>query len=360
MNSAEIRSILDPDVRPEQFEGDQYILVHQFAHLIVVFAISIATALNITVLPWYAIIGLAMLAGHSVCISTFAAHEISHGAGRFRARWMRRFVERLGWTFGLFTSATLQRRAHNRMHHQETNMRADPDRRLSVAEYASRPQFLSTISPFIFPNGKHPFLTGLYGWGLAVTCYHNAIFWSTVLQTGSTHDMRLAAPGRRRVAREVLSNFAVYGALWILSGFAPKMLVYIGLMYFTGAWVAGIYIATNHLLCGHHDHVNDPLANTVSLRVPRWMDVLHLRFSHHVEHHLYPHLPNSAYPAIRAALRKHFPNHYREMTLPAAVREILSRPFVMLDNNTQVYPDGAPPEVPVLFPNNPTSRPHES
>lgn len=360
MTAAEIRSILDTEVQRKRFEGDQVILFHQFFHLIAVLAISIVAALNIAVLSWYTLIGLAMLAGHSVCMCAFAAHEITHGAGRFRARWVRRLVEHLGWAFGLFTSATLQRRAHNGMHHHETNIPADPDRRLSVAEYASRSPLLSKISPFIFPNGKHPLLTGLYGWGLAVTCYHNAIFWNTMLQTGRTHDMRLASPGRRRVALELLANCAVYAALWTLSGYAPKMVVYLGLMYFTGAWVAGIYIATNHLLCGHHDHYNDPLANTISLRVPRWIDVLHMHFSHHVEHHLYPSLPSSSYPTIRASLRKHFPDQYREMTFPTAVREILSRPFVMLDHNTQTYPGGAPPTVPVLFPNNPTSRAHTS
>jgi fatty acid desaturase len=34
--------------------------------------------------------------------------------------------------------------------------------------------------------------------------------------------------------------------------------------------------------------VNDPLINSVSLRVPKILDVLHCNFSDHTEHHIFP------------------------------------------------------------------------
>ena len=75
MTTSEIRAILDPDVRPERFRGDPAVLWHQAVHVTVVLALSVGTALWIEALPAYAVIGLALIAGHSVCMSAFAAHD---------------------------------------------------------------------------------------------------------------------------------------------------------------------------------------------------------------------------------------------------------------------------------------------
>ena len=45
--------------------------------------------------------------------------------------------------------------------------------------------------------------------------------------------------------------------------------------------------------------VNDPLANTLSVTAPRWLERLHLQFGYHVEHHLFPMVSGRHAPAIR-------------------------------------------------------------
>ena len=99
--------------------------------------------------------------------------------------------------------------------------------------------------------------------------------------------------------------------------------------YFLPLWIgyarAMAYIYTNHLLCPLTE-TNNPLANTLSLRVPRILDLLHLNFSHHVEHHIFPGLNSSYYPLVRTLLLKHYPDHYQLLAGSEAWRRLLSTP----------------------------------
>ena len=67
-----------------------------------------------------------------------------------------------------------------------------------------------------------------------------------------------------------------------------KTFVFVGIlpMMMANATVMS-YIATNHMLRPLVDS-DDPLDNTLSLRTHWLVDALHWRFSHHVEHHLFP------------------------------------------------------------------------
>ena len=136
-------------------------------------------------------------------------------------------------------------------------------------------------------------------------------------------------------------NVGVYFSLWALSGFSAVMLATLILTYFTLSTLAASYITTNHLLSGLIEDGNDPLATTVSLKIPAWVDFLHLKFSHHVEHHLYPTASYRALPEIRSALRKRFPDKYRELEWKEAIRLLMSTPIVMKDLNTYSHLDGS-------------------
>ena len=58
------------------------------------------------------------------------------------------------------------------------------------------------------------------------------------------------------------------------------------------------YIATNHFL-NPLTETNDPLANTLSVTGPRWLERLHLEFGYHVEHHVFPTVSGRHAPAVR-------------------------------------------------------------
>ena len=61
---------------------------------------------------------------------------------------------------------------------------------------------------------------------------------------------------------------------------------------------------------------NDPLENSLSVTVPRWLDRFTLQFGLHVEHHLFPSVSGRHAPRIRELLRAHWPGRYRELPLP--------------------------------------------
>jgi fatty acid desaturase len=61
------------------------------------------------------------------------------------------------------------------------------------------------------------------------------------------------------------------------------------------------YIATNHFL-NPLTETNDPLANTLSVTAPRWLERLHLQFGYHVEHHLFPTVPTCKLPTLAERL----------------------------------------------------------
>jgi hypothetical protein len=98
------------------------------------------------------------------------------------------------------------------------------------------------------------------------------------------------------------------------------------------------YIATNHFLNPLTD-VNDPLANTLSVTSPRWLERMHLEFGYHVEHHVFPtmsgrHAPRGARRHGRA-LRRSLPAHARTAVRSAC---LYTRPKVHGTHDTLVDP----------------------
>jgi fatty acid desaturase len=60
--------------------------------------------------------------------------------------------------------------------------------------------------------------------------------------------------------------------------------------------------------------VNDPLANSVSIGVPKFFDLLHLNFSYHTEHHIFPALNSDYYPVVQELLKTHYPNRFHYLS----------------------------------------------
>lgn len=341
MTTAEYRADLDPLVRPDGMGRDLGVLGHLAVHLAVIVGLGLLAAFHAADWPLPVLLGMAVVAGHSVGIAAFAAHEIGHGAvlrpGPFRGA-----CEWAGWTFALFATPTMQRRAHNAMHHAFANTTRDPDRRPNLHEIALAGPVAARAMTWLFPNRRHPVASAVLGFSAAICSYHVHLLWHTLRCTGTRYDMGLPCGLRVRVALEFGWNVTAYGGLWAASGFRPAMAAYLWLMYVAATTLDGLYIATNHTLTGQAD-VHDPLAQTVSLRVPRWVDFLHLGFSHHTEHHLYPHAGPRHYPAIRRALRERFPERYLELTWGQALRLLVSSPLALADDLRLCDPDGAGP-----------------
>jgi fatty acid desaturase len=64
---------------------------------------------------------------------------------------------------------------------------------------------------------------------------------------------------------------------------------------------------------------NDPLANSLSVTLPRWLEWLTLDFGYHVEHHLFPAMSGRNARRVRAVLRARFAGRYQSMPLGKAL-----------------------------------------
>jgi fatty acid desaturase len=92
------------------------------------------------------------------------------------------------------------------------------------------------------------------------------------------------------------------------------------------------YILTNHALSPLTE-TNDPLVNSLSVTVPRWVDFATLRFGFHVEHHLFPWMSSRHAPQVRDLVLARWPERYQSMPL--------HRALFLLHRTARVYADDA-------------------
>jgi len=281
-----------------------------------------------------AFLPFALVMGNSVIVLLFTSHDLLHGSS-LRGRTWRRAVGLLGLAL-LWMPPTLWHAVHNREHHSSTNSLSDPDRSYlesQPATWGKRIQHLFTPSDTVRPLWL---VVGLASaWGV-----HNFRTITSVLlfNDGAPNftpaSFRVSQKERLLIGLELLAIVGLHaGVIVWLDGQPLKLL----LAYFLPIWIgyAGViaYIYTNHLLCPLTE-INDPLANSLSLRVPRILDLLHLNFSYHTEHHIFPGLNSSYYPQVRRLLQEHYPERYQLLEGSEAWRLLLSTPRHYRDSFT--------------------------
>ena len=133
-----------------------------------------------------------------------------------------------------------------------------------------------------------------------------------------------------------ISRRVVYTESALMVAFWAGVLLLVGPWHFLFVYVVPLlvantvvmsYIATNHFLNPLTD-VNDPLANTLSVTAPRWLERLHLQFGYHVEHHVFPTLSGRHAPAVRDAMVRLYGDRYLSMPHARALRLLYTRPKV--------------------------------
>lgn len=256
----------------------------------------------------------------------FVAHETLHGA-IVRSRLARHLV---GWL--AFVPFALSPRLwiawHNRMHHGHANRPGvDPDAYPTLGEHQKSLLVRVSTDCFGIGRGRLRGLTSLVI-GFHVQCAH----------------MLLAARRRGLLAPRALgwavAETALGVTLWLgvlaAFGFEAFVFVYVLPALVANACVMG-YIFTNHALSPHTE-INDPLANSLSVTVPRWLDFLTLRFGFHVEHHLFPWMSSRHAPLVRELVRARWPERYQSMPLSRAFLTVFVTPRVYADAQTLVDP----------------------
>ncbi len=288
--------------------------------------VALAAVVIMAAPPWYVSVLCALVAGHSWGCLGFLAHEAMHHA--LVKNWLvERLVAYCG--FGLYgLSPALWSAWHNQAHHGNTGKRvADPDGfgDLRFWQKNAVVRALETLSP---GSGYKRSGAFLFIWfslhSLLVLVFH------------SHRNDYYARVSRRVVYAESAAMVAFWIAVGWLVGPHAFLFIYVVPVLIANATIMS-YIATNHFL-NPLTETNDPLANTLSVTNARWLEVLHLQFGYHVEHHLFPTLSGRNAPAVRNLLVQLYGERYLTMPHGDALRLLYARPKVHATHDTLVDP----------------------
>jgi fatty acid desaturase len=313
-----------PHLAPAVFRPARGRLLWLPAHAAVI--VGLAAFVVIGAPSWPVALACAIVAGHSWGCLGFLAHEAMH-----HALTKNRLVEKVvGYAgFGIYgLSPTLWVAWHNQAHHGNTGKPvADPDGfgRIGFWEKSALVRMLEKFSPGSRHKRSAAFL----------------FFWFSlhsflVLVFHSQRNGYYARTSKRVVYTESAAMLAFWITVLALVGPWSFLFVYVVPVLVANAIVMS-YIATNHFL-NPLTEVNDPLANSLSVTGPRWLEVLHLHFGYHVEHHLFPTMSSRHGPAVRAVLQQLYGDRYLTMPHTRALRLLYTRPKLHRDHDTLIDP----------------------
>jgi fatty acid desaturase len=276
--------------------------------------------------PWYLAVLCAVLAGHSWGCLGFLAHEALHHAV-VKSPMVERLVGYCG--FGIYClSPALWTAWHNQAHHGNTGKPvADPDGfgTLRFWEKSSVVRALEKVTP---GSGSKRSAAFLFIW----FSLHSAL----VLLFHSQRNNYYARASRRVVYTESAVMLAFWIAVFLLVGAWSFLFIYVLPVLVANALLMS-YIATNHFL-NPLTEVNDPLANTLSVTGPRWLEHLHLQFGYHVEHHLFPMMSGRHFPAVRDVVVRLYGDRYLSMPHARALHLLYTRPKLHGTHDTLIDP----------------------
>jgi fatty acid desaturase len=297
--------------------------------LIPLLAIIIAgsVALVVLPLPWYLLLLISIVVGNFYASMLFLVHETGHGATLRSVRLQNLFMYP-GCAIFCF-SPHLWRIWHNLSHHTHTN-RPDED-----------PDSFGTIDNFLRSGrGKHAFSKLGPGSGYWWAALYFPISFTLQAQSVLWVKSR-KLPGYERLnRRRAAIDGAAMAAFWALVAFKTGLrgTVFVVLIPMLIAnFVIMSYVVTNHMLSSLTVGT-DSLSTTMSVTTLRLLDRVHLHFSHHVEHHLFPAMASSKAPEVRRSLMRNFRNDYVSAPHGRALLWILQTPRHYGDFQTLVDP----------------------
>jgi fatty acid desaturase len=268
-------------------------------------------------------LGLAVILGASFASMAFLGHEILHGTV-VRKPWLRDLLGAIA-LWPLSTGPKLWRKWHNMTHHVHTqDEENDPDAWASLEKLWQRP-FMRWI--YRLPMSFRSFV-GFSALPISFS-FHSARMFARYWR--EFHPMRQPS-----VWLQFLLPWVSWIGLLLLIGPVKWLFAYL-LPLLIANFIVMAYISTNHRL-NPLVPVNDPLANSLSVTVPRWVDVLHFNFSYHTEHHIFPAMSPKYYPLVKEHLKKMWPDRYHEMPLGKALLALWRTPRVYYQGDSLIDP----------------------
>jgi fatty acid desaturase len=269
---------------------------------------------------------LALVIGHSFAGMAFVGHEALHGS-IVRRQGARHLV---GWlAFAPFMiSPRLWTVWHNQVHHGNAgNPAVDPDVYPSLARYQQSRQI--RIFDHLALGIGHPAGVASLLFGLTIQSLHS------LFRIGGQRRY-MARRAQALAVGETLAAAALWAGLAVALGPVAFVFAYLVPLVVANVVVMA-YILTNHSLSPYTE-VNDPLLSSLSVTTPRFLQVLHLNFGYHVEHHLFPKMSPAQAPRVRALLQERWPGRYQSMPLVAALLQLARTPRIHLTAETLIEP----------------------
>src|SRR5262249_34556481 len=209
-------------------------------------------------------------------------------------------VTSLGF-FILGFGATLWKVWHNKVHHNMTNL---PD--LDPDSYGTLERLKK------YPIVKFQVITGVGSghWSSYLFFFYRFTYHAQIVLwvLSKRYKDAFRSLNRQRAMVESLAIFSGWILLgWTLGAKAAVFAILIPMIMANATMMS--YVATNHFLRPLVDSYN-PLVDSMSVTSPRWIDFLHLNFSHHVEHHFFPSMNWRYTPLVRRSLLDHYGDRY--------------------------------------------------
>lgn len=286
---------------------------------------------------WYFLwlyLPLALVMGNSIIVLLFSTHDLLHSSV-IKNPFIRQFISLIGLVM-LWTPPTCWKAVHNREHHNKTNSLHDPDRNYLHKQPKNWGKWIQNL--FAPSSEVHPFwlLVGMgHAWG--VYTFRNltsVLLFNNGLTEYPPAAFKVSLKERRAITLEFFMILGIHLSILIYLEFHPVKLI---LGYFLPIWIgySGImfYVYTNHMMC-RMTIINDPLINSVSIRVPKVFDLLHLNFSYHTEHHIFPGMNSDYYPMVQDLLKTQYFDRFNLLDAGKAWHLMLQTPRHYKDENT--------------------------
>ncbi|MDC3424638.1 acyl-CoA desaturase [Aquibacillus sp. 3ASR75-11] len=266
---------------------------------------------------------LSIPIGLSFAALGFLGHEILHGTV-IRKGWIRNLLGAIAF-WPLSTSPQIWRKWHNATHHVHTQQdEHDPDS-WPTLERISKTKLFRWIY-------KLPFFVRAFTSFASLTVQFTAHSIKMFLVYIKSFNLKK----QPTVFVQAVLPWITWISLLFVMGFEKWFFAFL-LPLLIANFVVMAYISTNHRL-NPLVPVNDPLANSLTVTVPKWVDVLHFNFSYHTEHHIFPSMSSKHYPLVKKHIKNLWPDRYHEMPMGQALKALWKTPRVYFEHNDLVDP----------------------
>ena len=266
---------------------------------------------------------ISLILGFSFASIGFLGHEILHGTV-VKTPLLKNFLGGIAF-LPLSIGPTLWVKWHNMSHHPNTQHEVnDPDAWMSFEQFNNR-AFLKLIYKIpLWFRSLFNFLTLT----ISFTLHGTRMFFIYIKE--------LNKQKRLKTWLQFIIPWIVWIGLFFLIGLKNWFFSYFA-PFLIGNFIVMCYISTNHRL-NPLTPINDPLANSLTVTVPKWLDTLHFNFSYHTEHHLFPGMNPKYYKLVKEEILKLWPDRYHQMPLETALKLLWKTPRIYFNNDKLIDP----------------------